>query len=252
MAVDRLETQGVEAGALPEVSVITPTLHRKVDLEKTCRSIEAQEGVFVEHIVVDGGSQDGSLEWLRDHPWSRRRIETTKAPGVYRAINHGLALAKGRWVHVLGSGDTYTSEHSLQSWLRVCGGSNLTACCVLHEKGDRVRKPRSVRSWGMYRNLCHQGWMFDRLHHSSATFDETFELAADFDLLLKLDGPSARWTHGEEVLVKYQGGGISERRALEALEERRSILRSHGRGPLERWLNELNLNRQVRKEGRAR
>lgn len=89
----------------PQFSIITPTLNRATMLPAALASVEAQEGASVEHIVVDGGSTDGTLELLARHP----RVEVVSGPdgGVYDAINIGLRRSSGAIVGLLNSDDAY-------------------------------------------------------------------------------------------------------------------------------------------------
>jgi glycosyltransferase involved in cell wall biosynthesis len=95
-----------EGGLL--VSIITPTLGRATMLEGTLRSVQGQSYPNVEHIVVDGGSTDGTIELLRRYEGSYNlRWTTGPDRGMYDAINKGLALARGDVVAYLNSDDRY-------------------------------------------------------------------------------------------------------------------------------------------------
>jgi glycosyltransferase involved in cell wall biosynthesis len=90
------------------VSIITPTLNQAAYLEETLRSVAAQTHPHLEHLVLDGGSQDGSvaiLERWRDRP--RLHWTTEADQGMYDAINHGLRLARGEIIGYLNSDDLY-------------------------------------------------------------------------------------------------------------------------------------------------
>jgi glycosyltransferase involved in cell wall biosynthesis len=86
-------------------SVITPVLNRRDLLRSAIESLDSQGQSNVEHIVVDGGSVDGTLEMLGAHPniivlQDRRR-------GLYDAINIGIAHASGDVIGLLNSDDAY-------------------------------------------------------------------------------------------------------------------------------------------------
>lgn len=85
------------------ISVVTPTLNRRVMLEQAVASVAAQEPRRHEHIVVDGGSTDGTLEWVRVRP-DLVLIEGPDA-GVYDALNKGIARATGDIVVLLNADD---------------------------------------------------------------------------------------------------------------------------------------------------
>jgi glycosyltransferase involved in cell wall biosynthesis len=90
------------------VSVVTPTLNRRALLEWTLRSVRRQTHPDLEHIVVDGGSTDGTLELLVEYE-NTYPLRWTSEPdlGMYNAINKGLKLASGDILAYLNSDDLY-------------------------------------------------------------------------------------------------------------------------------------------------
>jgi glycosyltransferase involved in cell wall biosynthesis len=92
----------------PVVSIITPVLNRAETIGTCLASIGRQWYDRIEHIVIDGGSTDGTVELLRDHaPLHPFRWMSEPDGGMYEAINKGIALAKGEIVAYLNSDDLY-------------------------------------------------------------------------------------------------------------------------------------------------
>lgn len=93
------------AGSSPLLTVITPILNRRGSLEVALGSVEGNLDGQLEHLVVDGGSQDGSRELVLAHP----RAYLIDAPGstLYQAINIGLQCARGAWIALLNSDDVF-------------------------------------------------------------------------------------------------------------------------------------------------
>lgn len=92
----------------PLVSVVTPTKNRSGLLEATLRSVRGQTYPNVEHIVVDGGSNDDTMEMLRryEHTYELRWLSEPDG-GMYEAVNKGLDMAKGDILAYLNSDDLY-------------------------------------------------------------------------------------------------------------------------------------------------
>ncbi len=92
----------------PLVSIVTPTLNRRDLLEQTLRSVRNQTYRDIEHIVVDGGSTDGTVELLRRYEGTYN-LRWTSQPddGMYQAINRGMLDAKGQILAYLNSDDLY-------------------------------------------------------------------------------------------------------------------------------------------------
>ena len=92
----------------PTISVITPSYNQSEFLEKNLRSVRDQEINDIEHIVIDGGSNDGSVELLRDYE-SQYNLTWISEPdrGQSHAVNKGLELATGEWIGWQNSDDFY-------------------------------------------------------------------------------------------------------------------------------------------------
>lgn len=92
-----------------KISVVTATLNRRAWLERCLESVAAQEHPDKEHVVVDGGSSDGTPGFLRDAARAYPHLRWISEPdrGISQALNRGLALASGDAVGILGDDDAY-------------------------------------------------------------------------------------------------------------------------------------------------
>lgn len=89
------------------LSVVTVAFEDLAGLRRTRESVLAQDQQLIEHIVMDGGSRDGTAEWCatqRDLVWRSRPDD-----GTYHAMNDGAALAKGDLLLFLNSGDRFAT-----------------------------------------------------------------------------------------------------------------------------------------------
>src|SRR4051812_41995160 len=86
-------------------TIVTPTLNRRALLEQALDSVTAQGHATVEHIVVDGGSTDGTLAMLEKR--SGLTVLTDRRKGLYDAINLGIERASGDVIGLLNSDDLY-------------------------------------------------------------------------------------------------------------------------------------------------
>lgn len=91
--------------ATPKLSIVTPTLNSIRTIRETLDSVAGQDYSNVEHIVVDGGSTDGTLDVLRSYP--RLIWVSEKDEGHYHAMDKGTRMATGEAVAVLNADDCY-------------------------------------------------------------------------------------------------------------------------------------------------
>ena len=91
-----------------KISVITPSLNRARLLELAIQSLAAQNYPDCEHIIIDGGSTDGTKEVIQKYPG----IRFVSAPddGMYEALNKGLELAGGEIIGFLNTDDLYAED----------------------------------------------------------------------------------------------------------------------------------------------
>jgi glycosyltransferase involved in cell wall biosynthesis len=87
------------------LSVITPVLNGIEYIEETIKSVKGLQIPF-EHIVVDGGSTDGTLDLLQRHPWIKV-INQTGNTGMYGAIHEGIINSNGSFLAYLNADDHY-------------------------------------------------------------------------------------------------------------------------------------------------
>lgn len=90
----------------PLVTIITPSFNQGEFIERTIQSIHSQDYPFIEHIVIDGGSTDGTLEILKKYEGKLKWI-SEKDTGQSNAINKGFGMATGQILAWLNSDDVY-------------------------------------------------------------------------------------------------------------------------------------------------
>ena len=88
-----------------KISIVTPTFNGATTLRETIESVLAQDYKNWEHIVMDGGSTDGTLDILRSYPHLQWVSE--KDEGHYHAMNKGVERASGEVVAILNADDCY-------------------------------------------------------------------------------------------------------------------------------------------------
>jgi len=92
----------------PLVSIVTPSYNQGLFIEETILSVKNQDYPNIEHIIVDGGSTDSTLEILKKYK-STYNMHWISEPdeGMYQAINKGLRVARGEIMSYLNSDDLY-------------------------------------------------------------------------------------------------------------------------------------------------
>jgi glycosyltransferase involved in cell wall biosynthesis len=98
----------------PKFSIVTPSFNQRAYIEDALLSVKEQAYLQMEHIVIDGGSTDGTVEVLRDYGsrsgWSHLRWVSEPDGGQSDALNKGFRMASGEIIGWLNSDDRYRSE----------------------------------------------------------------------------------------------------------------------------------------------
>jgi glycosyltransferase involved in cell wall biosynthesis len=98
----------------PKFSIVTPSFNQRAYIEDALLSVKQQAYLRVEHIVIDGGSTDGTVELLQDYGsragWGHLQWVSEADRGQSDALNKGFKMASGQIVGWLNSDDCYRSE----------------------------------------------------------------------------------------------------------------------------------------------
>lgn len=214
--------------ARPSFSVISVVLNGAEHLEGCLESVACQRNVCVEHIVIDGGSTDGSVDILRR--WSDRLAFWCSEPdgGIAAAMNKGVARAKGDWIIFVHADDYLTGPNVLaQVHEALEQRCDIAAFPVLFGRTPRLRllQPRKVGIWlNLKMGMCHQGMatkraLFDRI----GLFDESYRIGMDYDFLLRAHRCGTQvQTYSGPVLSTMRDTGVSSQRNWAALHRRLS------------------------------
>jgi glycosyltransferase involved in cell wall biosynthesis len=204
----------------PTISIVTAVYNRVGTIEQTLRSVREQTWPHIEHIAIDGGSTDGTLDVLRSHKDQLAALVSEPDQGIYDALNKGMALAKGDIVGLLHSDDFFAHNDVLR---HVAGAFQHSSVEAAYGDLDYVSKSdgRVVRRWrsGQYApGRLRFGWMPPhptfyfrrRLLQKLGGYDLSMQLGADFDLTLRyLIHAGENVAYLPEVLVKMRTGGAS-------------------------------------------
>ncbi len=184
--------------ALPRISIVTPVLDRAAMIGEALASVRAQAYPDVEHIVVDGGSTDGTVELLRHAPGVRWVSEQDH--GLYDAINKGLRLATGEIIGHLNSDDLYLPGAFAAAAEALAARPEADAVCG----GAVIVRPAGGQGWEVARTVAEArikrlDWraltrgvpitnarFFRRAWYARAgEYDPRFRLAADREFLIR-------------------------------------------------------------------
>ncbi len=229
---------GHDATVAPQVTVVTVCFNpiadgRKEALAKNLDSVQQQRGVKLEHLIIDGASTDGTLDFLKAYNNTKHDVGifSMADSGIYEAMNRGIALARGEYIIFLNSDDFYHRPDGLASSLKALEQSHcsFTFAPVRPEGAKRFHThyhhpQRRLHKLFLTSVIPHPSMLYRKSALTAeGGFDTQYKLAADYDLTLRLivDGHKARFV--ASCFATFVMGGFSTLSQNSALEERENI-----------------------------
>ena len=207
----------------PLISVITVVFNGASTLEHTIQSVLEQTYDNVEHIIIDGGSTDGTLDIVRKY---EDRIDywlSEKDAGIYDGMNKGFSLARGKYVGTLNSDDYLAAPDVMELMAGVLEASQVDAVFSGLDVVDPENRKRVLRRYRVSRLTpfmlrlglmpAHPTFYCRKACYEQAGFFRTdYRIAADFEMLARLLlKQHISWKFINRTTVKMRAGGLSSR-----------------------------------------
>lgn len=212
-----------------KVSLITVVLNGVDVLGTALHSVATQSYPHIEHIIIDGGSTDGTLDLVASYGSKISTLLSEPDRGLYDAMNKGLALATGDIIGILNADDLLAHPHVIKNIvdkMTATGADSLYADLTYVAKDAPDQVVRYWKSGPFKRSSFKYGWMPPHptfyvkrhVYNQFGVFDTQFKSAADYELMLRLlykQGISTCYL--PEVTVRMRVGGKSNASLLNRL-----------------------------------
>jgi glycosyltransferase involved in cell wall biosynthesis len=198
--------------AAPALSVILVCKNPGPRLQAALASVWAQLHIHPEIIVIDGGSTDGSREWLTAQRARLATLVSEPDAGLYPAMNQGIALATGAWILFLGADDRLVGDMVLSealNWMNKTE-AGVAAGEVAYDDG-RIYKLRSNVNPCARNFVHHQGTFYRRsLFAENDAFDTSLAVMADYEFNVRLWKNRVRFKPIPLRIAACGTGGLSD------------------------------------------
>lgn len=200
------------------VSIITVVLNGDKHIEKTIQSVINQNYKYIEYIIIDGGSSDGTLEIIKKYQNEIDFWISEPDNGIYDAMNKGIGYATGDLIGIINSDDHYIDDSI----------GLVARTAVEHPEADvfhgnmvyiqksgikEIRRSRdNFSKYKLYKMPVNHPTVFIRAscYKKYGTYDIRYKFAADFDLILKyLIDYKLIFKYIDHTISFMQGGGTS-------------------------------------------
>ncbi|QUO20670.1 glycosyltransferase [Clostridiaceae bacterium Marseille-Q4143] len=200
----------------PKVSVVTTTYNDIENLKRIFAEVKKQTYPNIEHIIVDGGSTDGTVDLLKElEEKEPGRISwmSEKDNGIYDAINKGIRMATGEIVGCCF--DRYADEGVLMRMVEIMEkeGTDGVHGDLCYMDGDRI-----VRKWHQGQGVIRSGWMpgHPTLYLKKEVYDRfglyrtDYRISGDYEFMVRiLYRKEVTLSYLPEILIYMSHGGTS-------------------------------------------
>lgn len=222
-----------------KISIITATYNSSTTLRDTMESVLSQNYSNWQHIIVDGGSMDNTLEIIKKYePKYNGRLKwiSERDRGLYDAMNKGIAIADGDIIGILNSDDFYADTNVLRTIANGIENKDVVygdLVFVNPENSDLI-----IRKWkgsqyvpGAFMKGWHPAhptfYARKKLFEKSGCFDISFDVSADFELMLRfLEKEKASSKYIPKTFIKMRLGGESTGSIKKIILGNKNVLRA--------------------------
>ena len=241
------------------ISVITVTYNAAAVCEQTFRSVSEQTHPYVEHLIMDGASNDQTLALARTYQEDNQigashhevRIFSEPDGGLYEAMNKGLRRSTGHYVVFLNAGDVFPSSSTLElvsDAIKEAGGQEPTMASlpaviygdtdvvdsrqqVLHRRRGDVPDNLTWRSFLKGMLVCHQAFYVRADIARQTPYDLQYRYSADVDWCIRVmktaDKQHLPLLNVHAVIAHFMEGGMTTLHHRDSLKERFRIMARH-------------------------
>ncbi|WP_426582072.1 glycosyltransferase family 2 protein [Mucilaginibacter sp. R-33] len=216
----------------PRLSVITIVYNNVRDIERTIRSVVNQTYTNIEYVIVDGLSNDGTLQVIDKYKSKIAKFISEKDEGIYDAMNKGLALATGDYVIFMNSGDEFYDNETVAAVFAsaedadIYYGETEMIADDGSSLGQRRHKAPAKFTWRGFKygmSISHQAIYIRR--SLAGPYDRRYQLSSDIDWIIRAAKKAKKIVNVNRYVAKYLVGGMSKKKHRQSLMERFEIMK---------------------------
>lgn len=202
----------------PFFSVVTVVWNNFSTIERTISSVLSQSFTNFEYIIIDGKSDDGTLGVIKKYQNdSRLKLISEKDSGIYDAMNKGIKLSSGTFIHLLNSDDYYSSNKILETYHNYIVKKKLKQS-IIYAKMNLFKENKFLKVMDPYKSylkknmrMNHPTWFVSKqIYNKIGNYDTNYKIAADYDFALRCLKSNCDFHQINYPTINFALGGISD------------------------------------------
>lgn len=197
-----------------KISIVTVCFNCAKTIEKTIRSVIDQGYSDLEYIIIDGGSNDGTLDVIKNYSDYISCLVSEKDNGIYDAMNKGIDLATGELIAFVNDGDWYENNvfENISGFYEENPVDVIFGDIYDHNEDKMIpmvysdKSPSDIYSG---KTICHQGCFIRTSLMKQYKYDTSYKIASDQHFLANVYSDGCIFRHFRGFIVNYTEGGFS-------------------------------------------
>ena len=206
-----------------KISVITAAYKSEATVGEAIASVAAQTHPDLEHLVIEGNSEDGTFDAIERSAHDRMRLISEPDEGIYDALNKGVQNATGDVIGFIHSDDFLAHDGVLARIAAAFDDPAVEAVFSDLVYVSQADTSRVIRHWStgpFHPRRLKYGWMpahptlylRREIYERLGSYDQNFGISADYDFILRyFSQATGKSVYIPEVLYKMRVGGVSNR-----------------------------------------
>lgn len=208
-----------------KISIITTCFNSDKAIAYCLHSVFSQTYKNIEHILIDGGSKDSTVEILKKHKLKKKKIIIAKNTSIYAAINLGINKSSGDYILVLNSDDILNSKYTIENIIKIIKknkalvylGDVIYFNKTSFNKAIRYYSAEKFKTWQfIFGNMPpHPGAVIHKSIAKKVLYSDKYKIASDFNFFLEtLYVKKIPYKYINLLITRMRTGGISGKNLL--------------------------------------
>jgi glycosyltransferase involved in cell wall biosynthesis len=209
-----------------KISIITVCRNAAEDLRFTIDNLKKFKSENLEYIVVDGASQDNTLQILKENEDFVSKFVSEKDSGIYDAMQKGLSMATGDWVNFMNAGDCFDENFSPEEIFDLQTadvGVIYGDYRVRYATFSEVRKAENLKELWTSVRFCHQSAFYKRATAENFPFKKGL-ITADFEQAWRMYNEGVIFLYLPKTIASFAHTGVSSKTKVRIQNEIRQTI----------------------------
>lgn len=208
----------------PLITIVTVCFNAVNVIEKTIESVLNQTYNNLEYLIIDGGSDDGTLNIIKEYKSkfnNKISFITESDEGIYDAMNKGANLANGEWIYFLNAGDRLLNPKVLST---IFDNQNISDFDLIYgdvkvdyNKFNKLKKAKPLNELWKGMVFSHQAVFIRTKLIINYQFNIENNIVADYELVINLYKDGYEFYYFEQPLALISCGGVSDINRIEVI-----------------------------------